>query len=46
MSVRHFLDTQDFSKAELLQLIDLTRLIKAADRQGATPRCWRAPRWQ
>jgi putrescine carbamoyltransferase len=38
MTVRHFIDTQDFSKAELLQIIELTRKIKAADREGCTPR--------
>lgn len=38
MKPRHFLDTQDFSKAELLDLIELIRKIKAADRQGATPK--------
>ena len=36
--VRHFIDTQDFSKAELLEMIALTRMIKEADRQGATPK--------
>src|SRR5512136_392809 len=36
--VRHFIDTQDFSKAELLQMIALSRMIKEADRQGATPK--------
>jgi putrescine carbamoyltransferase len=36
--VRHFIDTQDFTKAELLEMIALTRLIKEADRQGATPK--------
>jgi len=36
--LRHFLDTQDFSKKELLELIQLTRLIKQADRDGATPK--------
>ncbi len=35
---RHFIDTQDFSKAELLEMIALTRMIKEADRQGATPK--------
>ena len=35
---RHFLDTQDYSKAELLELIQLTREIKQADRDGATPK--------
>jgi putrescine carbamoyltransferase len=38
MTVRHFIDTQDFSKAELLDLIELTRRIKAADKVGATPK--------
>jgi putrescine carbamoyltransferase len=38
MPLRHFIDTQDFTKAELLQIIELTRLIKAADRQGCTPK--------
>lgn len=34
MALRHFLDTQDFTKAELLSLIELTRRLKAADRDG------------
>jgi putrescine carbamoyltransferase len=38
MSLRHFLDTQDFSKSELLDLLELIRLIKEADRQGCTPK--------
>jgi putrescine carbamoyltransferase len=38
MTVRHFLDTQDFSKEELLDLIELTRMIKEADKQGVTPK--------
>jgi putrescine carbamoyltransferase len=38
MSLRHFIDTQDYTKAELLELIELTRLIKAADKQGCTPK--------
>jgi putrescine carbamoyltransferase len=38
MTLKHFIDTQDFSKAELLELIELTRLIKAADKQGCTPK--------
>ena len=38
MKPKHFLDTQDFSKAELLELIELIRLLKAADKQGATPK--------
>jgi putrescine carbamoyltransferase len=37
MELRNFIDTQDFSKEELLDLIQLTRMIKAADKQGATP---------
>lgn len=32
--MRHFLDTQDFSKSELLELLELTRRLKAADRAG------------
>lgn len=35
---KHFIDTQDFSKAELLNIIELIRLIKAADKQGCTPK--------
>ncbi len=38
MELQHFIDTQDFSKAELLDLIELIRRIKRADKQGATPR--------
>ena len=38
MSLRHFLDTQDFTKPELLDLLELIRLIKEADRQGCTPK--------
>ena len=38
MELKHFIDTQDFSKKELLDLIELIRLIKAADKEGATPR--------
>ncbi len=38
MALKHFVDTQDFSKKELLDIIDLTRLIKAADKQGYTPK--------
>lgn len=38
MELKHFIDTQDYSKAELLDIIELTRLIKAADKQGCTPR--------
>ena len=38
MMLRHFIDTQDFSKQELLEMIELTRRIKAADKQGCTPK--------
>lgn len=38
MTLRHFIDTQDFSKQELLDMIELTRKIKAADKQGCTPK--------
>lgn len=38
MELKHFIDTQDFSKTELLNLIELIRLIKNADKQGATPK--------
>lgn len=37
MPVKHFIDTEDFTKSELLDMIELTRLIKAADREGCTP---------
>lgn len=36
--MRHFIDTQDFTKAELQTLLDLTALLKAADRERALPR--------
>jgi putrescine carbamoyltransferase len=35
---RHFIDTQDFSRDELLRIIELTRLLKEADRDGACPK--------
>jgi putrescine carbamoyltransferase len=38
MELKHFIDTQDFSKSELLDLIELIRMIKKADKQGATPK--------
>jgi putrescine carbamoyltransferase len=38
MQVRHFIDTQDFSRAELLQIIELAARLKDADRAGACPR--------
>src|SRR4030042_6693659 len=37
MAPRHFIDTQDFSKPELLEIIELARAIKAADEQNCTP---------
>jgi len=36
--LRHFIDTQDFTKQELLDMIELARRIKAADQQGCTPK--------
>lgn len=36
--MRNFIDTQDFTKAELLTLLDLCRLLKAADNERALPR--------
>ena len=38
VNLKHFIDTQDFSKQELLDLIHLTLEIKAADKAGATPK--------
>ena len=38
MTIRHFLDTQDFTKQELIDLIELIRVIKEADKYGATPK--------
>src|SRR5512137_1312880 len=38
MKLKHFICTQDFTKDELLDMIELTRLIKEAGRQGATPK--------
>jgi len=35
--VRHFIDTQDFARSELLWLLDLIGLLKAADRDRALP---------
>jgi len=37
MTLKHFIHTYDFSKEELLDMIETTRLIKEADRQGCTP---------
>lgn len=36
--LRHFIDTQDFSREELLRIMDLIRLLKVADKEGACPR--------
>ena len=36
--LRHFIDTQDFTKQELLAMIELARRIKVADQQGCTPK--------
>src|SRR5512137_259322 len=38
MQLKHFVDTQDFSKAELLKIIELIHLIKAADKLNCTPK--------
>jgi putrescine carbamoyltransferase len=38
MELKHFIDTQDFSKSELLDIIELSRLIKTADKQGCKPK--------
>lgn len=38
MKLRHFIETQDFTKEELLDMIETTRAIKAADKQGYTPK--------
>lgn len=35
---RHFIDTQDFAREELLRIIDLIGLLKEADRDGACPK--------
>src|SRR4030065_760340 len=38
MELKHFIDTQDFSESELLENIELRRLIKSADKQGFPPK--------
>lgn len=38
MKLKHFIDTQDFTKNEMLDLITLIRKIKQADKQGVTPK--------
>ncbi|MBW8369034.1 MAG: putrescine carbamoyltransferase [Arenimonas sp.] len=35
--MKHFLDTQDFSRGELLRMMALIGLLKRADKQGALP---------
>jgi putrescine carbamoyltransferase len=37
-ALRHFIDTQDFDRAELLRIMDLVALLKAADKEGACPK--------
>ncbi len=37
-TLNHFIDTEDFSKEELLKIIELSRLIKAADKEDCTPK--------
>ncbi|MCK4726546.1 MAG: ornithine carbamoyltransferase, partial [Anaerolineales bacterium] len=41
MTLRHFIKTLDYSKEELLDLIELTRILKVADKQGYTPQLLR-----
>jgi putrescine carbamoyltransferase len=38
MQPRHFIDTQDFTRQELLELMDLICLIKESDKAGYTPK--------
>jgi putrescine carbamoyltransferase len=38
MKLRHFIDTQDFTKDELLEMIALIRVIKQADKAGYSPK--------
>lgn len=38
MELRHFIHEQDFTKEELLAIMELTWALKAADRDGACPR--------
>ncbi len=37
--MRNFIDTQDFSRAELEELLELIRLLKYADGEAAVPSC-------
>lgn len=39
--LRHFLDTQDLSKKELLELFDLMRLLKEARKDNAVPQLFK-----
>ena len=39
--LKHFIDTQDFSRHELDELLHLTRLLKEADYDGAVPQLLR-----
>ncbi len=36
--VRHFIEINDFSKEEILDMLETTSLIKEADKQGCTPK--------
>ncbi|PKQ08692.1 MAG: putrescine carbamoyltransferase, partial [Alphaproteobacteria bacterium HGW-Alphaproteobacteria-12] len=36
--LRHFVQILDFSKEELLRMMELTALLKRADKDGACPR--------
>lgn len=38
MALKHFLDTQDFTRNEILEVIDLIGMLKEADHQGFTPK--------
>lgn len=38
MTLIHFIDTQDFTKQQLLRLLEIIRLLKEADRQGVRPK--------
>jgi putrescine carbamoyltransferase len=38
MNLTHFIDTQDFSRCQLLKLIELIKVLKEASKRGATPK--------
>ena len=38
LQLRHFIDTQDFDQQELMRIMDLIRLLKDADIEGACPK--------